>query len=370
MSIAAQFDNQKALMFLNHGMDAELIQMQESQVRAAEQLRKSKEGMEEFDTKQRLVREGSKAFEEENPNATVSEKLQNRLELIQQVTSAQKGMMPRTVSAEVQFMNTVIPQLMKPTEEGGLGMDAADAATEARKRWMAFKTGQTGGNTSLTISRQVSQDVKEYREKLAAEKNEDGSPKYTKEQIADMAAAKSKELLTKSQPLSGNRQDQLVSMSQRIDYANQTIDKTEALLKKHCAITGLGGKVTRPAEVVGNWFGSNETDRAEFRRYISLLHEWGARILNESGSRPLSAEENRILAIIPGLSMGDTTANTVRGLKELQGLFKQMKTNLDTRSQGLPRGTGTAPEKPAPGGNWWKKLPDKRSEIDPDSEVG
>ena len=51
-------------------------------------------------------------------------------------------------------------------------------------------------------------------------------------------------------------------MLTRIDTANQAIDKVEALLKKHNAMTGLGGKITRPGEVVSNWFGNNETDRA------------------------------------------------------------------------------------------------------------
>lgn len=133
---------------------------------------------------------------------------------------------------------------------------------------------------------------------------------------------------------SANRLDNLKSLYDRGKSMVETIDKVDELLSKHGALTGLGGSVTRPMEVVGNWFGNDETDRAQFRRYISELQEWGTRVLNESASRPLSAEEKKMQNIIPGLAAGDTTANVVRAYRELKPLIQTIREQQLKRIEG------------------------------------
>lgn len=133
---------------------------------------------------------------------------------------------------------------------------------------------------------------------------------------------------------SGNRMDDLRGKIDRVGLMEDIINKVEDLLKKHKAITGLGGTITRPGEVVGNIFGSNETDRVQFKRYISELQEWGPRVLNDSNGRPLSAEVAKINSIIAGLQAGDTAANTARAYLELRQLLAKVKSNLNARLGG------------------------------------
>jgi len=96
----------------------------------------------------------------------------------------------------------------------------------------------------------------------------------SEDEIAKKGAEMYSKLKSSATPITATNRDQLDSMITRIDTANGH-RQVEALLKKHNALTGLGGKVTRPAETVSNWFGSNETDRAQFRRYIEELRELG-----------------------------------------------------------------------------------------------
>jgi len=241
-----------------------------------------------------------------------------------------------------------------------LGYETKNPTSEkSQKALVQFQTEQaelkrkssafgSGGAANLTTDRQRAQDVANYRQQLRSEENEDGTPKYKPEEVAQKAAEYEKSLKMASAAPSGNRMDELSGKINRVEMAESTIDKVEELLKKHKAIAGLGGTVTRPAEVIGNIFGSNETDRAQFKRYISELQEWAPRILTDSNGRPLSAEAGKVANIIAGLNLGDTVANTSRAYAELRPLLKKIKTDL-----GVRRGAPAAPgEKPAKQPSW------------------
>ncbi len=132
----------------------------------------------------------------------------------------------------------------------------------------------------------------------------------------------------------GNRIDQLRARTDQIKYSDEIIGDVERLLKKHNAITGLGGKVTRPAEVLSNVFGSNATDRKEFESKINELQLLMPRILTDSQGRPLGTEASHIATIVRGLNIGDTVANTTRRMEELRRQLAEMKRDTEKRIQG------------------------------------
>lgn len=191
------------------------------------------------------------------------------------------------------------------------------------------------GSQNLTTERQRAQDIAAYRAELRDAKNEDGSPKYTTEQISEMAADRERLLKQRAASATGNRLDDLKSLRDRSSLMMQTIDKAEQLMAKHNFITGIGGKIGRAAEVAKNITGiSDETDRAQFARYISELQEWGSRVLNESKGRPLSSEVAKLESILPGLRSGDTIANTIRAYREIKPLVETIQRQLDKRIEG------------------------------------
>ena len=264
----------------------------------------------------------------------------------------------REKNAQAQALNMpkIVEENAKISRLFALGYETKNPTSEkSQKALVQFEQEQAdlkrrssafggGGAANLTTDRQRAQDVANFRQKLRAEENEDGTPKYKPEEIAKQAAEYEKSLKSASAAPSGNRVDELTGKVNRVEYAESTIDKVEELLKKHKAITGLGGTISRPAEAVGNIFGSNETDRAQFRRYISELQEWAPRILTDSNGRPLSAEAGKVANIIAGLGIGDTTANTARAYAELRPLLKRIKEDLSKRRGGAPESSGS----PAP----------------------
>ena len=211
--------------------------------------------------------------------------------------------------------------------------------------------GSAGGASNLTGDRQIAADVAKIVEQYKTE-----HPEATVEEIADLRATELKRLKSAAAAPSGNKVDELTGKINRVEYAESTIDKVEALLKKHKAITGLGGTISRPGEAIGNVFGSNETDRAQFKRYISELQEWAPRILTDSGGRPLSAEAGKVSNIIAGLNAGDTTANTARAYAELRPLLKRIKEDLAKRRGGAPESSAPAAKEPKA----WESYPEAK----------
>lgn len=132
----------------------------------------------------------------------------------------------------------------------------------------------------------------------------------------------------------GNRIDQLRARTDQIKYADEIIGDVEKLLKKHNAITGLGGKITRGTEVLSNVLGSNATDRKEFESKINELQLLMPRILTDSQGRPLGTEASHIGTVVRGLNLGDTVANTSRRMEELRKQLAEMNRDTAKRIQG------------------------------------
>lgn len=229
-------------------------------------------------------------------------------------------------------------------------------AEEFSKAFQEFKKGQkapgaAGGNTELTPARQIAASVANRKKEWTAEKDENGEPKYTSAQVDEMGAKETRRLAQLSAAPSGNQTDKLQGMIDQTKYFEGHMDKVEELLAKHNAIAGLGGKVTRPAEVLSNIFGGNETDRKQFEREILGMQETASRILTGSTGRPLAAEAAKINGIVAGLQLGDTTANTVRAYRELRPLIQKIRQDLATR-KGEPAAGSAPPASSAPKPKW------------------
>lgn len=154
---------------------------------------------------------------------------------------------------------------------------------------------------------------------------------------------------------SGNKIDDLKSRENKITNAETTINQIDEMLLKHKAITGLGGKITRTGEAVGNILGSNETDRAQFRRWVLELQETLPSVLNDRNGRPISSEAEKITGIVAGLATGDTNANTLRAYDELRPLLSTIKKQLQERRGESPAAT---PEPKSTRTPSWKDAPE------------
>jgi hypothetical protein len=206
-----------------------------------------------------------------------------------------------------------------------------------------------GASTNLTIDRQNAAAV----DKQKAIWRKEG---LSEEEIATKGAQMYAKLKAESSAPSGNRIDQLKGKINQVTLAESTIDHVEEMLKKHKAITGLGGMISRPMEVVSNIFGGNDTDRKQFERWVVELQEIAPRILLDSNARPLSSEAAKVATIIAGLKMGDTAANTARAYYEFRKVLKDIKASLSERTRTAPT-QENAPTPAKPSGDWWRAAP-------------
>lgn len=142
---------------------------------------------------------------------------------------------------------------------------------------------------------------------------------------------------------SGNRIDDINKQINMFDNGKNAIDRALAAVDKHWGTAGVAGYATRGGERVGNIFGSNETDRVQFAHDIQYLQTIAPRLLNDASSRGLKAEADKVSAIIAGLNVGDTTANTKRALGEVRELWDKMQQDNVARRNGTPNGPGGQP---------------------------
>jgi hypothetical protein len=223
-------------------------------------------------------------------------------------------------------------------------MSDTERLEEANRRAEVLVTKRTGPGATQEVVDQKKAEIKKANPGMSD---------------ADAAIHAQREVKIGTAVPSGNRVDQLKARGDQIKYADELITQVETLLKKHDAIAGLGGRVTRPGEVLADVIsgGANgPTDRKQFERFINELQLLMPRILTDSQGRPLGAEASHITSIVAGLNLGDTVANTTRAMRELQKQLAEMRKDTDARMGG----GGASREQPAPTGDTprWMQAPE------------
>ena len=211
------------------------------------------------------------------------------------------------------------------------------------------------GEKPLTMAQEGAADIEARIKRLQAENPGMSEAEARSKAIADFKAA------GRAPPkgpagMTGNQAVKEKHLENQITEQLDVVDKVMGTLQKYRMAAGAAGYVTRGGEIVGNISGVDlGTDREQFRRDVEFLRMMFPRII-ASGGRPLAGEQKRVDAIIGGLSMGDTTANTMRSLEELQKIYMR-RLQEQREILGNPGGTpspssppGSTPPLTPPGG--------------------
>jgi hypothetical protein len=162
-------------------------------------------------------------------------------------------------------------------------------------------------------------------------------------------------------PITGNEREKLEAHLGQFVEADNLINRVTDVLNRYVGAAGVAGKATRMGERVSNLAGGKETDRVQLMRDISELQLMAPRLLLDATGRPLAAEAGHINDVIAGLSAGDTTANTLRAMKEIKEQLARMKQRQEQRlGEAPPPAAGSATSdasKPAP---TWDDFPVKK----------
>lgn len=303
---ATRFGDTQMLMLAEHGMVKEIYELQASRASAMEQTVKAADALDLH-----VIRKGAVNAIKKNPpktddptadKITLAAMVQNVYDGGHKYGSAeqeavgafmQKALRERKNDQEIadglakiheKFLMKApniegYRQAVQQEEEANNGQPLSPERNAQLQQMFGLTTrpGAAGhGGTALTNDRQIQQDAEAHKAKMAHD-----HPEWGPEQLDQDRDRYVKDRKIATTAPSGNKLDELTGKIDRLDNMNHTIDKVEELLKKHNAITGLGGKITRPAEAVGNILGSNSTDRKEFERYVAELQEWAPNALND-----------------------------------------------------------------------------------------
>lgn len=377
---ATKFGDQQMLMLAEHGMVKEIYELQTARAQANEQMMKAADSI-DLHAVQKAAINAIKM----NPPQT-GDPVQDKIQLAAQVQrvydgggkygSAEQEAVGKYVQANInknpqeftEGLSKIHQQfsIKAPNIEGyqaakqvwqdqhpGETLPADEDAKLLQQFGLTYKPGVMGGlgaGASLTNERVINADAEKHKEQMRKEHPEWDEARLTKDRDKYVKDRK----IATTAPTATNL-DTIRGKTDRVTNMEHAVDQVEELMKKHNALTGLGGKITRPAEVVGNIFGTNDTDRKQFERFVSELQEWAPNALNDRNGRPLSSEASRIQTIIAGLNLGDTTANTARAYAELRPLLKTIKEQLQARGAG---GSSTPPAKEESGKEpLWKSAP-------------
>jgi hypothetical protein len=335
LAIAAQFDNKKVIAMLDAGMDDKVLEMQAAQIRAAEGVQKAREDWETYDIKRTIFSSEVKAWDHDHPKALPQERAKARLEILQGIAEGGKN-----------IQQDLLRQARLEHPEWN-----AEQQADFLMQHQVGRIGGAGGapTKEKEVSRRLATWVSE--QKAAGHEPSDDEIDAKDDELRKQVANASQPSMTPSKRIDMER-----NVTQ-YGEAVKTIDDATQVLQTYTGAAGLAGKATRMGERVENIFGSNKTDREQFMRNIEYLRTAAQRLLFDRSGRPLAADADRINDIIGGLSLGDTTANTLRSLKEvkerLERLQKSQEDQLkDTWTPDTPKPAPKADGKPA-----WEEAP-------------
>lgn len=268
--LAAKFGDQKSLFLLENGMDKDLIELQTARQTAALKMEQMLPKIQENNA----IISGlfAKGYDPKHPTSPESQKALHDWQMEQ---------------AQIKHMGSAL------------------------------------GGGILTPGRQQAAAIQERMQEIKA--------KHPEMPDSDAYTQAAQEIKTQTATPTGNRLDELKGKENQVDNALHITDEIDQMLLRHKFITGLGGNLTRPPEIIANILGSNETDREQFKRLVQEMRLMAPRILLDTRGRPISAEAERVNDIIAGLSPGDTGPNTIRAYVELRDQLNRIKGQLKER---------------------------------------
>ena len=301
--LASKFGDQKTLMLLDAGLSEDAMKLMESRNKLATSMQENSNAMILENAK--MSRLFALGYDKNNPQTPESQEAYKTFVQEQaDVKRAERGGFQGDESRAVQEL---VDQ----------GMSRVDAIKQVRD------ASKGGAGSHRQPKPEEAEIVRRRDEKVKAGM-----------EPAQAYAEAVQEVKRSGAVPTANRLDDLQGKINRVDMADHLITNIEGLLLKHKMITGLGGTLTRPAEIIGNVLGNNETDRKQFQRFVSTMQEVAPRILLDSNARPLSSEAGKVANIIAGLSPGDTGPNTIRAYLEFRKELKNIREGLRTRKDG------------------------------------
>lgn len=305
--LALQFGDKQAITFLEHGMDPQFFELISTRAKVTEGLIKSNGMMQDYSFRQQAL--------ESDPRWHSNDPGQKML--------AFNYNMNAKAPEEKQIMGLYYIQHPKATAE--------EAAKFYRDE--VHPLGR-GGQGITTQPRLDAQEVQRRAELYTKEFEKQGMPP-AEARTAGFDKARREIREDQAPPITGNKRYEVEGHIEQYYNSIDKIDAIKDVVSKHVGTVGATGYARRIEERLSNVLGSDRTDFQQVERDLAYLQLMGTRLLTDQATgKPLSAEHAAIGKIIGGLKMGDTTANTLRALDDVQMLYTKMAADAERRLKG------------------------------------
>jgi hypothetical protein len=354
-ALAARFNDKRLQILLENGMDQQALEAMDAKAKSKVELSDATRRIQENETRRQVTMAllgDSRDPKKLAQAAADAETIMTAPKTPEQMAVANVISQPGFRDQPVEDQNKQIQNALRGVASARYGGHTTPIMGELQRQLDASDVEHPDDTPQERDARHI--DI--IKNVSAAQKPASaGAPSMAKEQAQlveeyvkagmprDEAIKKAKEAA--APPITGNKRVDLESHLGQYDDALKLIDGIDKTLNKYAGAAGVAGRATRMGERVGNILGSNNTDRVQMMRDIEQLQLMGPRLLlDQKTGRPLSAEAGHINDIIAGLNMGDTTANTLRAMKEL----KDRLATIRDRDRGQMGGPAPATAAPAP----------------------
>jgi muramidase (phage lysozyme) len=207
--------------------------------------------------------------------------------------------------------------------------DKRDATRTAHEEWsQAGAAGRAEGSPEATYRKAIEAQMSAAKRA----RGEDGAlSEAEKADAAKQAATFKHQQVGLTGNLRAHIQDEQLQYSEGLNTITDIMD----LMDRHGMIAGLGGRIMRGKELIGDILGFGGSDYYDFQRKIEMLQNWANGLLQQKAAgRQLSVQENRITDIVPGLSLGQPVDRVYPAMLDLQKIFTDMFMLRDQQLKG------------------------------------
>jgi hypothetical protein len=360
--LAAKFGDQQTLTLMEHGYYPQLFEMMQSRAKAIEGMTKAQESIDEYTFKKQTL-DSDPDFQGQDPQkkyaafkriylkTPLDEQFSDRWWADQNTPEAKAKHEGETPDQKLMRFGKEFGEYKRAQSPYGANaglnqnrvlMERAIQIADDEKIPIEEALGRVKAVSSASSAKpsESVERAKFVQDKKAELKKE--HPDWPASKVDEEALKAAQNV--KSSAITGNRRQQIEAHIRQYDQSISHIDKNLDVLHKYAFAAGAPGYATRLGERVGNIFGSNKTDREQFMRDTEYLKLNASRLLlDASTGRPLSAEAAHVNNIVAGLGIGDTTANTIRALKDLKKLYEELKTGNQKDIGDVPAGSSELP---------------------------
>ena len=329
--LAQNYGDQRKLLLLKNGMDEDYFKARDAEVTAARNLATAQQGIMEQHALMMAVQNDPR-YKSGDPQ-----------KMYEAVLDAEKKLQEAKYSGRYSSFS---PGALKTNELNAVKDDVrkehpdwseGKVAIEAEKR---FSQATAKGSQKERDINDVKTDVRKEH------------PDWDEGKVTLEARHRMKEAET---ALTANKRYELQSHLALYDDAVKIIDQVTDTLDRYVGAAGLPGRATRLTERVRNLAGATQTDRVQMMRDIEQLQLMAPQLLlDRTTGRPLSAEHEYIESVVAGLSAGDTTANTLRAMKEVRDRLITIRDRDKARLGGSEAPAAAPAKNEQPG---WESFP-------------